>query len=266
MLAVLSTVLVTGGLHEDGLADCADGFGGGSARARKLEIMRDSRIGTYGALTLGLSLMLRVAALAGLAERGGLGLTAAGLLAAAAASRGLGLMPIALLGPARSDGLGHDAGRLPAIVFPTASALAIVLGLVLPGWSGSPLPRTALALGLATLAAAGVTELARRQVGGVTGDVAGACQQACEVALLLGLLIAPGGGLTEGMSHASSPCTGVCTIDAASAFCLGCGRTIDEILAWGAWSEPQRLAVMADLPIRLAEAGRRLTPPSTVPS
>ncbi len=68
------------------------------------------------------------------------------------------------------------------------------------------------------------------------------------------------------MSHASSPCTGVCTIDAASAFCLGCGRTIDEILAWGAWSEPQRLAVMADLPIRLAEAGRRLTPPSTVPS
>lgn len=194
VLAVLSTVLVTGGLHEDGLADCADGFGGGSARARKLEIMRDSRIGTYGALTLGLSLMLRVAALAGLAERGGLGLTAAGLLAAAAASRGLGLMPMALLGPARSDGLGHDAGRLPAIVFPTASALAIVLGLALPGWSGNPLPRTALALGLATLAAAGVTELARRQVGGVTGDVAGACQQACEVALLLGLLIAPGAG------------------------------------------------------------------------
>ena len=194
LLAVLASALVSGGLHEDGLADCADGFGGGATPARKLEIMRDSRIGAYGALAIVFALALRVAALTGLADRGGPGLAAAGLLAAAAASRGLGLMPMALLQPARSDGLGHGAGRLPDGVFSTAAALALVLGLAVPAWSGVPLPRAALALGLATLAAAATTSLARRQIGGVTGDVAGACQQLCEVTLLLGLLIAPGTG------------------------------------------------------------------------
>ena len=187
-------LLLTGALHEDGLADMADGFGGGRDPPRKLEIMRDSRIGAYGALAIGLALMLRVAALAGLADRGGLGLAAAGLVTAAAASRGLGLMPMALLAPARPDGLGHGAGRLPAGVFPAASVIAIVLGLALPAWAGIPLPRAAMALGLATLAAAATTSVARRQIGGVTGDVAGACQQLCEIALLLGLLTAPGAG------------------------------------------------------------------------
>ncbi len=52
------------------------------------------------------------------------------------------------------------------------------------------------------------------------------------------------------MSHASSPCTGVCTIDEASALCLGCGRTLDEILGWGALSEPQRLAAISELRVR----------------
>jgi adenosylcobinamide-GDP ribazoletransferase len=193
-LAVLSTVLVSGGLHEDGLADCADGFGGGGTRERKLAIMRDSRVGAYGALAIGFSLLLRIAALAALADRGGFGHATAGLLAAAAASRGFGLMPMARLAPARADGLGHGAGRLPATIFPTASALAVVLGLVLPAAAGVPLPRAALALGLAALAAVATTRLAQRQIGGVTGDVAGACQQTGEIALLLGLLIAPGAG------------------------------------------------------------------------
>ncbi|WP_237480533.1 adenosylcobinamide-GDP ribazoletransferase [Lichenibacterium dinghuense] len=193
-LAVLSTVLASGGLHEDGLADCADGFGGGGTRERKLEIMRDSRLGTYGALAVGFSLLLRTAALAALGERGGPGLAAAGLVTAAAASRGIGLMPMALLAPARADGLGHGAGRLPASVFPAAAAGALALGLALPLSAGVPPLRAALALGAATLAAAGVTRLARGQIGGVTGDVAGCCQQCCEVALLLGLLIAPGAG------------------------------------------------------------------------
>lgn len=53
------------------------------------------------------------------------------------------------------------------------------------------------------------------------------------------------------MSTASSPCTGICTIDEASALCLGCGRTIDEIVGWGGLSEPQRIAVMAELAARL---------------
>lgn len=57
------------------------------------------------------------------------------------------------------------------------------------------------------------------------------------------------------MSDPSSPCTGVCTIDEASGLCLGCGRTLDEIVGWGALSEPQRLAAMSELPVRLG-AGR----------
>lgn len=193
-LAVLSTVLVSGGLHEDGLADCADGFGGGATRKRKLDIMRDSRVGSYGALAIGFSLLLRTAALGALADRGGSGPAAAALVTAAAASRGFGLMPMALLGPARTEGLGHGAGRLPAAVFPTAAALAFVLGLAVPASAGMSLLRAALALGLAAVAAFATTRVAQRQIGGFTGDVAGACQQVCEIALLLGLLIAPGTG------------------------------------------------------------------------
>ena len=188
-LALLATVLIGGGLHEDGLADLADGFGGGTTRDRKLEIMRDSRLGSYGALAIGFSLLLRTACLSSLAERGGPALAAAALIGAGAASRGFGLMPMALLPPARPDGLGHGAGRFPASVFPTAAGLAIAIGLVVPVIGGAGWSRAALALGLAALAAGWTTRLARRQIGGQTGDVAGACQQLCEVALLLGLLV-----------------------------------------------------------------------------
>jgi uncharacterized protein len=70
------------------------------------------------------------------------------------------------------------------------------------------------------------------------------------------------------MSNASSPCIGVCTLDASRALCLGCGRTLDEIARWGAMTEPQRLAIMADLPARLVAAGRTrsLTPRPVIPS
>ncbi|RYC31668.1 adenosylcobinamide-GDP ribazoletransferase [Lichenibacterium minor] len=192
--AVSSTVLVTGGLHEDGLGDCADGFGGGATRCRKLEIMRDSRLGSYGVLAIGLSLALRIGALAALADRGGPVLAGAALAAAAAASRGLGLMPMARLPPARADGLGHGAGRLPGAAFPIACAGALALGFALPILAGAPPSRAALALGLAASAAWGTTLVAERQIGGVTGDVAGACQQVCDIALLVGLLIVPRAG------------------------------------------------------------------------
>jgi cobalamin synthase len=86
-LSVGALVTVTGGLHEDGLADAADGFGGGGTPARKLEIMRDSRLGSYGGLALGLSLLLRVFAVAALAERATL-LAAAATIARAAGAEG----------------------------------------------------------------------------------------------------------------------------------------------------------------------------------
>ncbi len=85
-LAICSLVLLGGAMHEDGLADCADGFSGGTTRERKLEIMRDSRIGTFGAVALVLSLYLRAASLALIADES-LGLAGAVLIGAAALSR-----------------------------------------------------------------------------------------------------------------------------------------------------------------------------------
>ena len=193
-LAFSATVLATGGLHEDGLADLADGFGGGATPERKLAIMRDSRLGTYGALALGLSLLLRISALTTLLERGGLELGAAGLVASAAASRGIGLLPLAVLQPARADGLARGAGLLPRSALTVAVVLAVAAGVSMPVLAGTGVGRPGLGLALSFLVALGISDLARRQIGGVTGDVAGAAQQLCEIAMLLGLLIGAGGG------------------------------------------------------------------------
>src|ERR1700681_1870560 len=95
-LAIAATLAATGCLHEDGLADTFDGFGGGSGRERKLEIMRDSRIGTYGACRRVMSLVLRVGTLAGLA---GPGQVALALIAAHAGARAMMPLFLALVPP-----------------------------------------------------------------------------------------------------------------------------------------------------------------------
>ncbi|KQP79319.1 MULTISPECIES: adenosylcobinamide-GDP ribazoletransferase [unclassified Methylobacterium] len=187
-LAVTAGVLVTGALHEDGLADVADGFGGGANPARRLEIMRDSRIGAYGGVALMLSLALRIGALATLLDRVG-SLAALALVLAAALSRSAALAPLALLAPARPGGAGASVGRPSRETLATATALALALTLAalalgLPPWGGG------LMIGLGLAAALGVTALAQRQIGGQTGDVVGAAQQAAEIAALLGLLAA----------------------------------------------------------------------------
>ena len=110
-LATTALVALTGALHEDGLADVADGFGGGATQARKLEIMRDSRIGAYGAIALMLALILRVGALAAALD-GGFWRAALSLTLVSALSRAAALTPLALLPPARTDGAGAAAGRL----------------------------------------------------------------------------------------------------------------------------------------------------------
>ena len=112
ILALTAGVLTTGGLHEDGLADSADGFGGGHNRERKLEIMKDSRIGSYGVLALIMVMSARVVALSSLSAS----MTAfLGILAFAMASRMLMVGYLSLLPAARSDGLGrhasHDIGE-----------------------------------------------------------------------------------------------------------------------------------------------------------
>jgi adenosylcobinamide-GDP ribazoletransferase len=186
-LATAALVVVTGALHEDGLADVADGFGGGATRARKLEIMRDSRVGAYGALAIALALTLRVAALAAALD-GGFWRASLGLMLVAALSRAAALTPLALLPPARAEGAGAAAGRLDsnalAAAWGSGLVIAFALGLVALG--------VAHALFAVLLSGAGallMVALARRAIGGQTGDVAGAAQQCSEIAAWCGLLI-----------------------------------------------------------------------------
>jgi adenosylcobinamide-GDP ribazoletransferase len=182
-VAIGALVLVTGALHEDGLADCADGLGGGTSRERKLEIMRDSRLGTYGAIAIALTLYLRVESLAAIATESVV-LAGVTLVAAAAVSRTAAVVPLLLLPPARTDGSGHSAGRPEPRSMTTAVVIAALMGLA-PVLAGAD-PRAGLvALAAATGLAFGAAGLAYRQLGGHTGDVAGAVQQLAELAVLL---------------------------------------------------------------------------------
>ncbi len=135
-LATTALVAATGALHEDGLADVADGFGGGMTRERKLEIMRDSRVGAYGAIAIALALILRVGALTAALD-GGFWRAGLSLMLAAALSRASALTPLALLPPARADGAGAAAGRLDsnalAAAWGSAVVIAVALGLVALG-------------------------------------------------------------------------------------------------------------------------------------
>ena len=188
--AVATLVLVCGCLHEDGLADFADGLSAGRSREERLAIMRDSRIGAFGATALTLALVARVAAIAALAG-GGWGHAAAALVLAGAASRLGALVPLTALAPARSDGLGASAGRLPSAAFLAAAAATAAVGLVV-GVAALGVVRALLAAVLAAAAAGGIAVLAQRRLGGQTGDVAGAAEQAAEIAVLAGLLIGAG--------------------------------------------------------------------------
>jgi adenosylcobinamide-GDP ribazoletransferase len=185
--AVATLALATGALHEDGLADVADGFGGGKSREEKLAIMRDSRIGAYGAVALALSLMLRVGALAALSG-GGLAAVAASLILSGAASRAGALIPLALLPAARPDGAGAGAGRLRRDNL-LAAGLSLAGVAFLAGLASLGVARAFLACLVAAAASSGLSALARRQIGGQTGDVAGAAQQVGEIGCLCALLI-----------------------------------------------------------------------------
>jgi adenosylcobinamide-GDP ribazoletransferase len=178
-LAVAATLLATGGLHEDGLADTADGFGASGSRTRKLEIMRDSRIGTFGVAALIFSFLLRVGAIASLAAPA---LVAPALIAAHAASRATLPAFMRFVLPARKDGLAAEAGR-PSLA---SAVIAALLGVAMLAFCLGPLTALA-ALGLLVAAAGFMAWLARRQIGGQTGDVLGALEQAGEVVVLLAI-------------------------------------------------------------------------------
>lgn len=180
LLAVTAGVLVTGGFHEDGLADTADGLGGGQHPARRMEIMKDSRVGTFGVLALGLTLALKVAALAGLGPMIG----ALALLAAHGAARGASVLAMRLL-PYVGD---HAGGKWkPA---PTGLGVGEVLtALLLAAWPLALLTPAAAAAGvsLGAILALAPALAARRLIGGQTGDVLGAIEQMFELGFLLGV-------------------------------------------------------------------------------
>ncbi len=185
LVAVAATILFTGAFHEDGLADTADGLGATAERARRLEIMRDSRTGTYGALALILSVGLRAAALAaiaapGAALGGGAGAVAAALISAHALARALPPAVMAWAPLARSDGLAAGAGRPEPAQAWFALGLGALIALLLLDFGTA-----VAAMAAAGLAAGALVLLARAHIGGYTGDVLGAIEQAGEVAVLL---------------------------------------------------------------------------------
>jgi adenosylcobinamide-GDP ribazoletransferase len=175
-LTLAATMVATGCLHEDGLSDTADGFGGGRTRERALEIMRDSRIGAFGACALALSVLLRWTTLSELA---GSNAVLVSLIAAHGASRALLPAFMRATPLARTDGLSSGAGHVESLVANSALALGLVSLLAL-GLVGAIIAACLLAIACFVF-----RELCLRTIGGQTGDTVGALQQVAEILVLL---------------------------------------------------------------------------------
>ena len=174
VIAIAASAAATGGFHEDGLADTADALGG-STRSRRLEIMKDSRLGAFGVLALVLSTLVRVFAVSSLAPVDGLvALVVAHMLGRSTAVATMGLVPAA-----GDRGLGHS---YTAHLSRSWTAAAVLVSSVAAAGLGLP---GAVALASGTAGAAAVVLVARRAFGGTTGDVLGAVEQVAEMAALV---------------------------------------------------------------------------------
>ena len=200
-LSTIATVLLTGGFHEDGLADVADGLGGSMEAARALEIMKDSRVGAFGALTLMLALLCKVAVLALLGEveliplEGEEALWSGGYICVAlmlghTVSRGLPLLLIWQL--------PHVGDTARSKSKPLADQISVGALLTAFLWCFVPLALSLIvfnatnlivACGVSMLALWWMARLFKRRLQGFTGDCLGATQQVCEIAFYLGLAI-----------------------------------------------------------------------------
>jgi len=175
-LALGGSAILTGALHVDGLADVADGVGGGRNAESKLEIMRDSRLGTYGAMILLVSFAAQLSALAAIPD----GYVIPSLIAAHALARGM-LPAMSLNLPyARKDGLARNAGQPDAGTATIAGGLALLIALLSLSWSNA-----LFAAVLAGVSGLAIAWLALRQIGGQTGDVLGGAEQVAETAILV---------------------------------------------------------------------------------
>lgn len=191
-LAVTALVVTTGAFHEDGLADSADGLFGGHTPERRLEIMKDSRVGTFGALALGLSLLLRVSALVAILQGAGVWAAAAAVLVAAPWSRVEGIRILATTPPTRSDGASASVGQPDRSVLPVAYGLSGALALLLVAAGALPFAGVLIGLALSALTTLWLSRTSIRLIGGQTGDILGAAQQLGEIAIYLGLAIVIG--------------------------------------------------------------------------
>jgi adenosylcobinamide-GDP ribazoletransferase len=175
-VALGGSAILTGALHEDGLADVADGFGGGRTLESKLEIMRDSRLGTYGAVGLLVSFAAKLSALATIPDSD----VVPALIAAHALARGI-LPAMSVNMPyARKDGLARNAGQPDAATSAMAGGIALAIALLSLSWTNAML--AAVAAGSSGLFMAW---LAMQQIGGQTGDVLGGAEQVSETAILV---------------------------------------------------------------------------------
>ena len=170
--------ITTGAMHEDGLADCADGFWGGWDKARRLEIMKDSAIGTYGVVALLAVFSLRWLAITQLLTAG---IAPWILCIPAVCSRSAMVAVMARLPNARDDGLSKSTGRPGGLQTGIAIFFGVIAAFFAPGGAAFAILLAAL------LSAASIAQIAKTKIGGQTGDVLGATQQFSEVTILIAL-------------------------------------------------------------------------------
>ena len=176
-LVLAGSIVMTGAMHEDGLADSADGLWGGWDKARRLEIMKDSHIGVYGVCAIALSLLLRWLALVAIVSMGAYWVA---FITAGAVSRAAMVVLMAALPNARGGGLSKTVGR------PAQGAVWLAMGIaagfaILCGY-----PQAIL---VAFAAGVGCGLIARSKIGGQTGDILGATQQITEIAVLIAIVV-----------------------------------------------------------------------------
>ncbi len=178
VLAASALVLVTGALHQDGLADCADGIGARGDRARRLAVMREPQVGVFGVLAVVLWLLLLISAVGSLGRDDALRV----LVLACALGRWSALLHAVTTSPARSDGLGagFSVGRTQLVL---ASGTAAGAAFALEGPA-----RAVTALAAAALVTLAVGAWSRRAIGGRTGDTLGASVALVEVSVCLVVL------------------------------------------------------------------------------
>ncbi|MBV8208694.1 MAG: adenosylcobinamide-GDP ribazoletransferase [Burkholderiaceae bacterium] len=191
-LAVLAgmaaTLLATGAFHEDGFADAVDAFGGAMDKTRVLEIMKDPRIGSFGAIAIAMMLLAKFEVLLGILARDGIRGLALALIAAHAVSRLAPVFLVCALEYVRDEATSKSAPLTTKLSMPALGAATIVgsaPGLLLSGRMSLP---AFAAYGLAAVSTALAGRYFYRRIGGYTGDCLGAAQQLCEIAFYCGLL------------------------------------------------------------------------------